>query len=94
MIRLRLSLNHSLCLNITTIAVTSGDGISDAQSVPKGLAFHPCAPGLLASRGLRNISLCDLTNPQAPCLSIGGDMAFGGVSDIRHRAFFADLVAC
>lgn len=60
--------------------VVGGDGIPESQAVPKGLAFHPCAPGLIASRGLRKISLCDLTSPQAPCLSIGGETAFSGVS--------------
>lgn len=63
-----------------TVTATGGDGMSDAQAVPKGLAFHPCAPGLIASRGLRRISLCDLTRPQAPCLSVGGSVAFEGVS--------------
>lgn len=60
--------------------------MSDAQAVPKGLAFHPCAPGLIASRGLRKVALCDLTNPQAPCLSIGGTAAFDGVSGDWHLA--------
>ncbi len=67
-------------------AAIGGDGISEAQAVPKGLAFHPCAPGLIASRGLRKVSLCDLTSPQGPCLSIGGSSAFEGVREEKRRA--------
>lgn len=66
-------------------AAIGGDGISEAQAVPKGLAFHPCAPGLIASRGLRKVSLCDLTSPQGPCLSIGGSSAFEGVREEKRR---------
>lgn len=68
-----------MCLLHVTSAM-GGDGIPEAQAVPKGLAFHPCAPGLIASRGLRKVSLCDLTSPQAPCLAMGGEAAFTGVS--------------
>lgn len=57
------------------------DGVPEAQAVPKGLAFHPCAGGLLAARGLRKISLFDMAHPQDTVFTIGGDVAFSGVSD-------------
>lgn len=53
----------------------------------KGLAFHKSAPGLLACRGLRKISLFDLTRPQAPCLSMGGGSTFEGVSFEQNSDF-------
>lgn len=66
-------------------ATDIGDGVPEAHAVPKGLAFHKSAPGLLAVRGLQKISLFDLTRPRAPCLSIGGGKAFDGVSGVNFR---------
>eukprot|EP00752_Nemacystus_decipiens_P003781 g3481.t1 len=77
---------------VSTNTATGGDGISDAQAVPKGLAFHPCAPGLIASRGLRKVALCDLTSPQAPCLSIAGSSAFDGDTYDMQWSFSGDVV--
>ncbi|CAM9508972.1 unnamed protein product [Ectocarpus fasciculatus] len=86
-------LKEDLVAPLVSINTATGDdGISDAQAVPKGLAFHPCAPGLIASRGLRKISLCDLTRPQAPCLSVGGSEAFDGDTYDMQWSYSGDVV--
>lgn len=72
---------------MATAADKDGD-VAAAHAVPKGLAFHPCAPGLIASRGLRKIFLFDLTKPDVPCLSIGGSTTFDGVSGKAHAKYY------
>lgn len=70
----------------------NGDGIPAAHAVLKGLAFHKSAPGLLACRGLRKISLFDLTRPQAPCLSMGGGSTFEGDSCDFSWSYSGDVL--